>query len=91
MPTSTAIGIVNVKMPGNTLEISTALSFQFVVCRTKRSISRTSCGTKNTNVKTTKPSRAWEKTSRQMYRSMRRIEGHHSSILCARARAVIAR
>jgi hypothetical protein len=49
--------------------------------RTTKSIRRTNCGTKKTNEKIPNPNNAWEKTWRQMYRSMRRIEssGHSST------------
>ncbi len=56
--------------------------------RTTRSIRRTSCGTKKTNVKMASPRNAWESTCRQMYRSISRIgRGGHSSTSPGRARA----
>jgi hypothetical protein len=53
--------------------------------RTTRSIRRTNCGTKKTNVKMPNPRNAWENTWRQMYRSISRIDqSRHSSTLTLR-------
>ncbi len=72
-PTSTAIGRVNASAGGSVHKNSSVTVPGLPEWRTTRSISCTSRGTKNTKVNTTRPSRAWDTTSRQMYRSIRRI------------------
>ena len=76
------MGIVKLKIPGNVHRKRIARVDHDAECRTTRSISRTSCGTKKTNVKIPSPSKAWEKICRQMYRSISRITaGRYSSTL----------
>jgi len=79
-PTRTPMGIVKLRMPGNVERNRMPMSDQEPGCRTTRSIKRTSCGTKKTNVKMPSPKNEWEKIWRQMYRSIKRIDsGRHSS------------
>ena len=63
-PIKIAMGTVKVKTPGKIHRKSFRTCEPLPLCRTNSSISRTSCGTKKTNVKTTSPNNAWRKTSR---------------------------
>ncbi len=79
-PTRTPMGMVRLKMSGKVEMNRMAMADQDPGWRTSRSISFTSCGTKNTNVNMPNPRKAWEKIWRQMYRSIRRIARRpHSS------------
>ena len=65
-PIRTAMGIVKANTPGKVERSSFRTWPPDPEWRTNNSISRTSCGTKNTNVKTTRPRSAWRETSRTM-------------------------
>jgi len=84
-PTRTPIGNVKMRMSGKVERKRMPMVDQDPGWRTTRSIKRTSCGTKNTNVNMPKPRKAWENSWRQMYRSIRRIvQRRHSSTLAIR-------
>jgi len=84
-PIRTPIGNVKMSMSGNVERKRMPMVDQDPGWRTTRSIRRTSCGTKNTNVNMPKPRKAWENSWRQMYRSIRRIvQRRHSSTLAMR-------
>ena len=57
-PMRTAIGIVKVRTPGKMQRNSLRICPPDPVCRTNNAITRTSCGTKKTKVKTISPSNA---------------------------------
>ena len=80
-PTRTPIGKVKLRIPGSVQRNRMPSVDQDDEWRTTKSIRRTNCGTKKTNEKIPSPNNAWEKTWRQMYRSMRRIKssGHSST------------
>src|SRR6266478_7933416 len=72
-PINVAIGSVNTKTPGRMQTKSLRICAPEPAWRTNSSIKRTSCGTKNTKVKTASPSSAWRKTSRTIYLSRMRM------------------
>jgi hypothetical protein len=79
-PTRTPIGNVKLRIAGKVERNRMAMVDQDPGWRTTKSMRRTSCGTKNTNVKIPNPKKAWENIWRQMYRSIRRIDQQrHSS------------
>ena len=65
-PTSTPMGTLNVSTRGNALKKSSAIWCASPECRATTFMICTSCGTKMTNVKTPRPSNAWERTSRKI-------------------------
>ena len=82
-PTNVAIGSVNASTGVSEHKNSNPILPAPLECRTISSISRTSCGTKKTNVNMASPRSEWEKTSRQMYLSRMRISARsvHSSMM----------
>jgi len=81
-PTRTAIGIVKASTGASEQMKRSATVRMPPEWRTTKSIKRTSCGTKKTNVKTARPSNECEATSRPIYLSSRRMFARgHSSML----------